>query len=95
MAPYTATGSDFLVGIPTSIPANFSTNISYSYYANGTKPLPGWSITITVFYFAPPSNDAHAKGISPEALGIRGAALDAIGPVKAVQVGSQTLVPQS
>lgn len=94
MAPYTATGTDFLVGIPTNIPANFSSNISYSYYANNTTPLPGWSLTITVFYFAPPTNAAHAKGISPKALGITGGALEALGPSKAIQVGSQTLVPK-
>jgi hypothetical protein len=95
MKPYTATGTDFLVGIPTNIPANFSSSISYSYYANNTTPLPGWSLSISVFYFAPPSSSAHAKGISLDALGITGKALDVLGPTKAILVGAQTMVPKS
>jgi hypothetical protein len=92
MAPYTATGTDFLVGLPTNIPANFASQISYSYFANNTTPLPNWSISMVVFYFAPPGHATHARGIAPHKLGIRGAALDDIGPSKAVQVGSQTMV---
>lgn len=90
--PFTATGADFLVGLPTRIPANFASNISYSYTACGTTPPPGWSVSIVVFFFAPPGHDAYARGISPHKLGIRGAALEEIGPMMAVAVGSQTMV---
>ncbi|HWZ16074.1 MAG TPA: hypothetical protein VNW95_12620 [Mucilaginibacter sp.] len=60
----------FVVGVSTNIPANFVSNISYSYWANNTTPLPGWNITLTVVYFVNSTNELFKHALSFKKLGL-------------------------
>ena len=63
--------SSFVVGITSVIPANFNSSIAYSYWANGTVPLPNWSIGLSVVYFVPSSNSLYKHGKTFEELGLK------------------------
>lgn len=62
----------FVVGVSTNIPANWSSELTYSYWGNGTTPLPGWSIAMSVIYIVPSDNPLFELGLTLEELGLDG-----------------------
>jgi hypothetical protein len=68
LPPTTVTnGSSFVIGMVSNIPANFVSNISYSYWANGNPPPPGFQITLIAYYYIPPTQKALLKFARPMA----------------------------
>ena len=90
----------FDVGITSNIPAGFESNIAYSYWSNGLKPLPGFTLSLVVFYFVSQDNEElyrlarpleeHNLKVPEEHI-LLGAGLG-VGPVKAIKVGGHTTV---
>ncbi|HWZ16072.1 MAG TPA: C1 family peptidase [Mucilaginibacter sp.] len=85
----------FIVGVSASIPANWSSGISYSYWGNNTTPLPGWTIGLTVVYFVNPQNKLFGQSLSFAELGLIDEAAHRMvlkdglgtGPIKGIIVG--------
>jgi hypothetical protein len=91
----------FIAGVSTTIPANWTSNISYSYWANGTTPLPGWSIALSVVYFVPGGNSLYKLGKTFAQLGLKEEehlpAIQSqigIGPVRGIIVGGHKTIGQ-
>lgn len=89
--------NSFVVGMSTVIPDNFKSTITYSYWANGTTPAPGWNITLSVVYFVPPTNSLFTHGVTFEQLGLKEHEHKpvfkdtiGIGPTKGIIVGSHS-----
>jgi hypothetical protein len=95
-------GASFIIGLASNIPANFVSNIAYSYWANG-NPQPGFKIELQVVYIVPSTQKALSKIARPlavfgshegntqgmaQALGKSGKV--SIGPTPAIMVGSHT-----
>ena len=60
----------FVIGITTEIPANWSSRISYSYWA-GDQPLPtDFSITLSTVYFVQPVHALYKNGQEKHELGL-------------------------
>lgn len=105
LPPTTVTnGSSFVIGMVSNVPANFISNISYSYWANGNNPPPGFQISLMVTYYVPPKQTALLKLARPMAyygchdentLGVEHAFGSnyksvSIGPTPVILVGSDT-----
>ena len=58
--PQTTVGNpeSFVVGITCTVPAGFKSNITYSYWANGTNPPPGWKLECEAVYIINSSDKA-------------------------------------
>ena len=80
----------FIAGMVSSVPANWNTNISYSYFAHGTTPKKGFSITMNAVYIVPPDNELFERAATAEELGLPENLAAAIGPQKGIIVGSHT-----
>ncbi len=103
LPPTTVTnGESFVIGMVSNVPANFVSNISYSYWANGNPP-PGFSITLIAYYYVPPTEKALMQFARPmafygchdenthgvhETFGVNSKV--SIGPTPAIVVGSHT-----
>lgn len=86
--------SSFIIGISSLVPAGWESSITYSYWANGTTPLPGWSIGLKIVYLVEADNPLFNFGYSFDELGLdekeyRSTLRDNIGiqPVKGIIVG--------
>jgi hypothetical protein len=55
----------FEIGMTTFVPAHFETNVTYSYWSNGTTPSSDWKITLRVSYFVSPSSALYEKYALP------------------------------
>ncbi len=82
----------FVVGMAAQVPANWSTNISYSYFANGHNPLPGFSIEMSAVYIVPGDNELFERAATAENLGLPPNLTAAIGPRRGIRVGAHTTV---
>ncbi len=103
-----STSPSFIIGMQTEVPDYFATNITYSYWSNGTTPPPGWKITMRVSYFVDPSSFLYEKYALPlekmypkemaEQIQTRVKALrrsdDDIGPVRGIWVGGHSTYGQ-
>jgi hypothetical protein len=55
----TVTNSEsFVVGVTCRVPAGFISTITYSYWANGTNPPPGWKLECEAIYITDSSDKA-------------------------------------
>ncbi len=89
----TVTNSEsFVTGMLAKVPDNWSTNISYSYFANGHDPLPGFSIELSAIYIVPAENELFGRAATAEELGLPQNLAAAIGPRKGIRVGAHTTV---
>ncbi|WP_224242432.1 hypothetical protein [Hyalangium gracile] len=85
-----ANNGSWATGIISTVPANFETTISYSYWANGTTPAPGWSITLTVQNFVPSNHSLYNRLLTPHQLGVPRSLVKTIGARKGLAIGSHT-----
>lgn len=83
----------FIVGIKSNVPADFKSNITYSYWANGTTPPPGWNIELQAVYI-PPSGHENEKYCVPfeASAPVKGAESASVGPIMGICVGSDITV---
>lgn len=99
LQPTAVTNStSFVVGVECDVPANYKTNISYSYWANGAPPK-GFSIKMSAQVVVPPGHANYAfartleevgipkKSDDPEHHKMLNALHDSIGPSKVIVVG--------
>ncbi len=82
----------FVAGMAAQVPANWSTNISYSYFANGHNPLPGFSIELSAVYIVPEDNELFERAATAENLELPRNLKAAIGPRRGIQVGAHATV---
>ncbi len=61
---------NFVMGVKCQIPANYVTNITYSYWANGKTPPKGFTIKICALLIVPLDHDNYSLASTLEALGI-------------------------
>jgi hypothetical protein len=63
-------GASFIVGMQSSVPANFTGDISYSYWSNGIAPTAGFSITIQAMLPSTPNDALYVHSSTLEELGM-------------------------
>ncbi len=82
--------ASFVVGVDSNIPANWNGTITYSYWANGTTPPPGWNIALSVNFPVAPTSVHYRYALSAEELGIDDELAEAlnIGPTRLVVMGA-------
>lgn len=79
------------LGIYTTVPANFSSNITYSLYTNGYKDQ-GGSITLQAIYVASQGDLSYRHGLPWKSFGVSAELEAKIGPTLGVPVGSNSMV---
>ncbi|MGV1046937.1 MAG: hypothetical protein ACOYD4_00220 [Solirubrobacterales bacterium] len=83
-----------IVGITTTIPANFKSSITYSYWANGNVLPANAKITLEGVYVPPAGSELADLGQDLESLGfppeLRAQAEVGVGPRKGIRVGSHS-----
>jgi hypothetical protein len=78
------------VGMQSLVPANYATQISYSYWANGTTPLPGFSLTLRAVPFFEAAHSLYSRLFTPHQLGVPRALIREVGAKKGITAGSHT-----
>jgi hypothetical protein len=93
----TVTNSEsFIVGMSSNVPKNFKSNISYSYWSNGKKPLKGFKIRLYAIYLVATDNELYDFAMDHPTFSVALNSEDefnrAIGPTKAIIVGAHESV---
>jgi len=75
-----------IIGMTTSVPANFTGPLTVSWWNNGTKPADGSSVMVEAFYIPPSPEEIDKRMLTTLPTGKKEKA--GVGPVQAVLVGS-------
>ena len=86
-----AGSSQFTITLYTNIPGNFRSNITYSWYSNGTTPLPGMQFILDPVMPVASSSPLMRFARPLEYFGISTARLGAAEPKHGIRLGSQTM----
>lgn len=80
----------FVTGIRTTIPANFKSVFTYTYYSHGKQPLKGFKICVDLFYAVPKTHELYNRFYHPSKYGISGEHIKDIEPSNLLRLGSCT-----
>jgi len=82
----------FAAGMHADVPGSYSTNITYSYWANGTSPPPGFKITLVAQYYVDSKIHLYDRLLTPHELGVPHSLRSQIGPQRGLTIGSHTTI---
>ncbi|MCY1045305.1 hypothetical protein OV208_28575 [Corallococcus sp. bb12-1] len=76
----------------SNIPPNFETNITYSYWANGTKPLLGFKIQLSFQAYVAPGSKNFSRMLAPHQLGAPPELAQKLSGQRGITLGSHTTI---
>ncbi len=79
-------------GVDCHVPAGYETDIDYSYWSNGTTPVPGMSITIRAVNIVSDDHRLYSRLFTPQQLGMSPERCAALGNKRGIVLGSHTTV---
>jgi hypothetical protein len=80
----------FKVGILCEVPRGYETNITYSYWANGTQPQQGFDINLSVHHFVEQGHALYNRLLSPQRLGVPASLMSSLGARRGLVLGAHT-----